>query len=51
LWLTLLPQLVIWPAFTVLSGMAAGAVALLLGPGSAPAPGRSGAAADAPGSE
>ena len=29
-WLTLLPQLVIWPAFTVLTGIAAGALALLL---------------------
>jgi hypothetical protein len=50
-WLTLLPQLVIWPAFTVLTGMAAGAVVLLLAPGSDPEPGRSEAPADAPGGE
>jgi hypothetical protein len=31
-WLTLLPQLVIWPAFTVLTGIAAGALALWLAP-------------------
>jgi hypothetical protein len=29
-WLTLLPQLVIWPAFTVLAGLATGAAVLLL---------------------
>jgi hypothetical protein len=31
-WLTLLPQLVIWPAFTVLAGIAAGALVLWLAP-------------------
>jgi len=47
-WLTLLPQLVIWPAFTLLAGMAAGAVALLFVPGAEPTPGRD-APADAQG--
>jgi len=37
-WLTLLPQLVIWPAYTVLAGMAGGALALLLAPAADPAP-------------
>ena len=51
-WLTLLPQLVIWPAFTVFSGMAAGAVGLLLTPASDPAPApRSDAPADAQGGD
>jgi len=50
-WLTLLPQLVIWPAFTVLAGIAAGAVVWLLLPGSDPAPGGSGAPADAQSSD
>jgi hypothetical protein len=64
-WLTLLPQLVIWPAFTVLTGIAAGALALLLSvvrsqltaqsltgkqPGSDPAP-RGEAPVDAPGGD
>jgi hypothetical protein len=31
-WLTLLPQLLIWPAFTVLAGMAGAAVAFALVP-------------------
>ena len=31
-WLTLLPQLLIWPAFTVLVGMAGAAVAFALVP-------------------
>ena len=50
-WLTLLPQLVIWPAFTVLAGIAAGALVWLLLPASDPAPGRGDASADAPGSD
>jgi hypothetical protein len=50
-WLTLLPQLVIWPAFTVLAGIAAGALVWLLLPASDPAPGRGDAPADAPGSD
>jgi hypothetical protein len=44
-WLTLLPQLVIWPAFTVLAGLATGAAVLLVlsrtleeDPAPAPAP-------------
>jgi hypothetical protein len=41
-WLTLLPQLVIWPAFTVLTGIAAGAVALWLAPEPAQSPAGSG---------
>lgn len=45
LWLTLLPQLVIWPALTILAGMAAGGTALLL----VPETGAEEAAADAPG--
>jgi hypothetical protein len=60
-WLTLLPQLVIWPAFTVLSGLATGAAVLLVlarsgleepaaeAPEAGPDPER--AAADAPGSD
>jgi hypothetical protein len=36
-WLTLLPQLVVWPAFTVLVGMAGAAIALALVPAPAPA--------------
>lgn len=51
LWLTLLPQLVIWPAFTVLVGMAAAGVALLLLRGAGPVAGPSEAPADAPGGE
>ena len=31
-WLTLLPQLVIWPAYTVIAGMAGGALGFLLSP-------------------
>ena len=31
-WLTLLPQLVIWPAYTLLAGMGGAATALLLAP-------------------
>ena len=50
-WLTLLPQLVIWPAFTVLSGITAGAAALWLAPESDPASTRGEAPADAPGSD
>ncbi len=50
-WLTLLPQLVIWPAFTVLSGITAGAAALWLAPDADPSPSRDGAPADAPGSD
>ena len=52
-WLTLLPQLVIWPAFTLLAGIAAGALVWLLLPASdpAPAPGRGDAPADAPGGD
>jgi hypothetical protein len=42
-WLTLLPQLVIWPAFTVLTGIAAGALALALAPEPAASPTRGGA--------
>ena len=38
-WLTLLPQLVIWPAYTVIAGMAGGALGFLLSPAPArPAP-------------
>lgn len=51
LWLTLLPQLVIWPAFTVLVGMAAAGVALFLLRGAGPVAGPSEAPADAPGGE
>ncbi len=58
-WLTLFPQLVIWPAYTVLAGLAAGAAVLLVtsrgpedepepAPGSPAAPER---AADAPGGD
>jgi hypothetical protein len=50
-WLTLLPQLVIWPAFTVLAGMAAGAVTLAVTHGADAAPGRDEAPADARGGE
>lgn len=51
-WLTLLPQLVIWPAFTVLAGLAAGALAWLLRPASDEAPDRRGdATADAGGGD
>ena len=46
-WLTLLPQLVIWPAFTVLTGIAAGAVALWLAPEPARSPTGSGTPGDA----
>ena len=46
-WLTLLPQLVIWPAYTVSSGIAAGALSLWLAPASAAGPARSEAPADA----
>jgi len=45
-WLTLLPQLVIWPAFTLVVGMAAGALALATRGGAA-ASGSSEAPADA----
>jgi hypothetical protein len=38
-WLTLLPQLVIWPAFTLVVGMAAGAVVQLFVPEAEAAPG------------
>jgi hypothetical protein len=48
LWLTLLPQLVIWPAFTVLVGMAAAGAALLLLPGAGPVAEPSHAPAEAP---
>lgn len=51
LWLTLLPQLVIWPAFTVLVGMAAAGVALFLLRGAGTVAGPSEAPADAPGGE
>jgi hypothetical protein len=37
-WLTLLPQLVVWPAFTVLAGMAGAALAFQLVPVAAPPP-------------
>jgi len=37
-WLTLLPQLVIWPAFTLVAGMAAGAVVQLFVPEAEAAP-------------
>lgn len=50
-WLTLLPQLVIWPALTVVVGMAAGALVLLRGPGPEPEPTRGEPAADAPAGE
>ncbi len=50
-WLTLLPQLVIWPAFTVLSGMAAGGVTLMLVPRPDRAQSRGGAEADVPGGD
>ena len=46
-WLTLLPQLVIWPAFTVLTGVVAGTLALWLAPEPAASPTRSGAPAGA----
>ncbi len=50
-WLTLLPQLVIWPAFTVFSGMATGALALWLVPAAEAPPSRSEPAAEARGSD
>jgi len=53
-WLTLLPQLVIWPAFTVLAGLAGGGVASLLARSADPAADRGGAptdATDAPGND
>jgi hypothetical protein len=50
-WLTLLPQLVIWPAFTLVVGMAAGALALVATRGGAAASGSSEAPADAPGAD
>lgn len=46
-WLTLLPQLVIWPAFTVLVGMATGGLALALAPAPEPLASRHGPAAGA----
>ena len=50
-WLTLLPQLVIWPAFTVLAGIAAGALVWLLLPASDEAPDRGDATVDAGGGD
>jgi len=44
-WLTLLPQLVIWPAFTVLSGLAAGGLVRLLSGHDEPIPQGGGEAA------
>jgi len=50
-WLTLLPQLVIWPAFTVLAGMAAGAIGLFLARAPDTVPSRDGAPADVQGGD
>lgn len=50
-WLTLLPQLVIWPAITVLAGLAGGGVALLLARAARPLTEASEAPADAGGGE
>jgi hypothetical protein len=47
-WLTLLPQLVIWPAFTVLVGMAGAALAFALVPAAEPEPAEPDSTAGAP---